>query len=84
MLSIRYLTFLKIQAVRIACEGEVRELDVPKFQSATLAVHDPVFRGMNHLLNLPLIPRRDQALCSLVQKTCSRPFATNSYLSPGD
>lgn len=52
--------------VRIACEGEVRELDVPKYQPATLLINDPIFRGtddsafsdLSRFLGIPLAARR--------------------------
>jgi hypothetical protein len=52
--------------VRIACDGEVKELDVPKFQPATLPIYDPIFRGtedsavsdLSRFLGIPVVARR--------------------------
>jgi hypothetical protein len=55
----------QVQVVRIACEGEVRELDVPKYQAVSLPVVDPIFRGddetvlseLSRFLGIPLVAR---------------------------
>jgi hypothetical protein len=54
----------KIEAVRIGCEGEVRELDVPKFQPISIFAYDEAFRHdtnfsiLSRFIGIPLAARK--------------------------
>ncbi|KAF2665551.1 hypothetical protein BT63DRAFT_417105 [Microthyrium microscopicum] len=57
----------RIQAVRIACVGEVQELDVPKFESITVLASDLIFRDdysfvsdLSRFIGVPLSARKVQ------------------------
>jgi hypothetical protein len=60
------LTFLrsKVEAIRIGCDGEVQELDVPKFQPVMISAYDRMFRNesrvsqLSRFIGIPIVARR--------------------------
>jgi len=55
----------RVQAVRIACDGEIQELDVPKYQSISISAYDDSYRDdysfvsdLSRFIGLPVTARK--------------------------